>query len=253
MKYAILADVHGNLPALEAVEADFRSQGAEAVIHLGDAVSGPLWPRETAEAFLSRNWHHVRGNHDRAVSTSDPQGLGPSDAYAHQCLDEGHRAWVAAMPFQIVLENSLWAFHGSPASDDKFLLEEVAGSRLVLRPLAEIEQALASVQQDVVLCGHSHLARHVRLTSGTQVVNPGSVGLQAYAETGASSYRVENGSPHARYALLEQTEVGWQVTFRVVAYDWHSASRKAGEAGRPDWQIALATGFCGFLKDPKST
>ena len=69
MRIAVIADIHGNILALEAVLADLaRRGGADRVVNLGDCVSGPLWPRETMERLEALGWPTVRGNHDRRVA-----------------------------------------------------------------------------------------------------------------------------------------------------------------------------------------
>jgi hypothetical protein len=75
------------------------------------------------------------------------------------------------------------------------------------------------------------------------IVNPGSVGLPAYTHTGPEPHVVETGSPHARYALLEQRDRGWRVELVGVAYDHISAAHQAQRNDRPDWEVALRTGY----------
>jgi predicted phosphodiesterase len=65
MRMAVISDVHGNLPALEAVLADVKNHGADFTVNLGDCVTSPLWPKETFEALQSLALPTVRGNHDR--------------------------------------------------------------------------------------------------------------------------------------------------------------------------------------------
>ena len=68
MRIAVIADIHGNLPALEAVIADIRCREVDCTINLGDCVSGPLWPREVCDLVMARDDLTIRGNHDRWVS-----------------------------------------------------------------------------------------------------------------------------------------------------------------------------------------
>jgi hypothetical protein len=83
----------------------------------------------------------------------------------------------------------------------------------------------------------------MRLADGRLVVNPGSVGLQAFAwEEHAHPHVMEAGSPHARYALLERGAHGWTVAHVAVAYDWGSAAYLAQRHGRPEWAHALRHG-----------
>jgi len=72
MRLAVLSDIHGNLPALEAVTRDFVRRGVDTVINLGDSLSGPLQPRETADFLLAQDWIHLAGNHERQVLACGP-------------------------------------------------------------------------------------------------------------------------------------------------------------------------------------
>ena len=88
MRIAVLADIHGNLLALDAVLDDLKHRGgADITVNLGDCVSGPLWPRETMERLQALDLPTVRGNHDRRVA-QDPadETMWPSDRYAQERL-----------------------------------------------------------------------------------------------------------------------------------------------------------------------
>jgi hypothetical protein len=104
---------------------------------------------------------------------------------------------------------------------------------------------LRGMPHALILCGHTHVPRVMRLPDGRLVVNPGSVGLQAYTADEPHPHQVENGSPHARYAVVERTAAGWQVSLRSVPYDHEAAARRADEQHRPDWARALRTGYAG--------
>jgi predicted phosphodiesterase len=69
MRIAVVSDIHGNLPALEAVVADIARRGVDAVVNLGDSLSGPLLPLETAQFLMAQSWTHLAGNHERQVLT----------------------------------------------------------------------------------------------------------------------------------------------------------------------------------------
>jgi hypothetical protein len=86
MRIAIVADIHGNLPALEAVLADIEHRTVDRTINLGDCVSGPLWPREVCDLLMARDDLTLRGK-DRWVSGPDPGRMGPSDRYAYSQLN----------------------------------------------------------------------------------------------------------------------------------------------------------------------
>jgi hypothetical protein len=83
----------------------------------------------------------------------------------------------------------------------------------------------------------------VRLEDGRLIVNPGSVGLQAYEDKHPFPHRMETRSPHTRYALLEDRQNEWKVEFREIAYDWVAAAEQAIGNGRIDWYYPLCTGY----------
>src|SRR5882757_588966 len=77
----------------------------------------------------------------------------------------------------------------------------------------------SGIETSLILCGHTHIPRVVRLRDGRMIVNPGSVGLPGYDGQAPVSYVVEVGTPHACYAILERTRGGWSATIRYVPYD----------------------------------
>ena len=110
--------------------------------------------------------------------------------------------------------------------------------------MPEIDARLGQVDARVqlVACGHTHVPRVVRASGGQLIVNPGSVGLQAYDDVHPHSHVVETGSPDARYAIVERLATGWVSTLISVPYDHASMAALAMSNGRPDWASALATG-----------
>src|SRR4051812_32915473 len=121
MRLAVLADIHGNLPALEAVAADIAARRVDRIVNLGDCVSGPLWPRETCERLMQEGVPTVRGNHDRWVANQSRSEMGPSDAYAHDALTVPQRRWLGALPPLLHLPPDIALFHARPDSDTRYL------------------------------------------------------------------------------------------------------------------------------------
>ncbi|MBY0241038.1 MAG: metallophosphatase family protein [Burkholderiaceae bacterium] len=246
MRLAAISDIHGNLWALEAVLADIARRGADVIVNLGDILSGPLLPGETADRLMALALPTIAGNHERQVLTQAPERMGASDLYAHQQLTPRQRAWLAGLPPTLRLNQDVQMVHGTPGSDLVYWLETVTAEQ-GMRPAtpAEVVARCAGAQAPLVLCGHTHVPRAVQLDDGRLIVNPGSVGLQAYDDAMPYPHLVENGTPHARYALLEQGVLGWQVELVAVPYDWRAAAALAARNGRPDWEIALRTGRMG--------
>lgn len=132
----------------------------------------------------------------------------------------------------------IFACHGTPAADDLYLLETVTADGFGLSDPDRILRELEGVGQGLVLCGHSHLSRTVSLPNGQLVINPGSVGIPAYTDDLPYYYRVESGSPHARYAVLTRAEAGWSVEHVALPYAWREAAeatRRQGRADRAHW------------------
>ncbi len=230
-RFAAIADVHGNSWALEAVLADIQSRGIRTVVNLGDHLFGPLDPDGTARLLMHHRPISILGNQDREL-------LEPGCA---QTITPEQREWLTSMLFHKGLPDIL-LFHGTPRSDVEYLTETVRPEGVRLATDREIRSRLElNILPGLLLCGHTHIPRVV--TCGDHlIVNPGSVGLQAFADDSPFPHVMETGSPHARYAVLERSEAGWNVEQIQLTYDWHSASLQAGANGRIDWAYRLTTG-----------
>ena len=100
MKIAAISDIHGNLAALDAVLADIRQRGADLIVNLGDILSGPLQPRETASRLMALDLPTIRGNHERQILEADRSSMGASDAFADANITAEQRHWIASLPEQ---------------------------------------------------------------------------------------------------------------------------------------------------------
>jgi predicted phosphodiesterase len=237
LRIALIADVHGNLLALEAVLADLRQFAPDATWNLGDHLSGPLWAAATADLLMATPMVHIRGNHDRQLLDRPVEQMGPSDRAAYAELNDAHKAWLTSLPAVATIDG-VHLCHGTPADDATYLVERTDGAGLLTAPA--IEKHLSDVPESIVVCGHSHIPRVVRSAERRTIINPGSVGLAAY---NADDHNMECGSPHARYMIVDVVAGRAAVMQRGVEYGWDQAADLAASRGRPDWAVALRTGY----------
>lgn len=242
MRLAVIADVHGNRPALAAVLDAIAAAAPDLVIELGDAVSGPLWPAECFDMLQGLDAVALRGNHDRWVAADTLEGMGATDVFAWYRLSDAQRAALLVRPVAW-RDGGILAMHALPDDDMTYVLHEVTPAGVRERSPADISALLPlPAGETLVLTAHTHRARVVTLPDGRLVVNPGSVGLPAYSDIDPYPHRMEAGTPHARFALLEQMRGAWRVEFHAIPYDWHAAAAQAARHGRNDWAEALAHG-----------
>jgi len=244
MRIAAIADIHGNLPALEAVLTDIKLANVDLIVNLGDILSGLLWPTDTADLLMPLDLPTIRGNHERQLLTLDREQMGASDRFTHDLLDQRHLGWLAAMPETLRLTKDVFLCHGTPESDLVYLLEDVSDGCVRKADHGSIHARLAGCDAPVILCGHTHIPHQVFLDNGQLIINPGSVGLPAYDVSVPVPHKMEAGTPHARYAILSGEDGGmWTAELRAVDYDWESAAVKAEENGGHGWANTLRTGF----------
>jgi putative phosphoesterase len=230
---AVISDVHGNAWALDVVLADARARGATAFLDLGDTLDGPLDPGGTAERLMALNAVTVRGNHDRLML----EGGGAPIA-------DDVRDWLATFPL-VAEHEDIVLFHGSPRDDLECLLDDPSPDGTHQRDVDTVAAMLDGIDAELILCGHTHTPRLLELPDGRWVLNPGSVGLQAYREHGEDPWAIGSGSPYARYALLHREDGRWRVEPRVLSYDWTSAAAAARATGNEAWAIGIETGWPG--------
>ncbi len=244
MRFAAIADIHGNFRALEAVLAEIRSSGIDDIVNLGDCFSGPLDAGKVGDLLLATEMVTVRGNHDRYLIDRDVSDMEISDSVAYRQMSKAHLDWIRTLPTSLVYREEAYLCHATPDDDNLYWLEQVSPEGLVsLKPIEAIEALAAGIDQPLILAAHSHIPRMVRLRDGRLIVNPGSVGCPAYDDVAPYPHKVEAGHPLASYAILEKRDGGWTATFRTVAYDHMAASELAARNGRPDWASGLATGW----------
>ncbi len=234
LRIAILADIHGNLPALEAVTADLLIQGVDAVYLAGDQISRVPWHNEVMDLIADKGWPAIYGNHDLIIGrletdvNADPftdRSRFAALYWTQQTLHARHLASVRTLPATLRLAwpslppIRLW--HGTPGDPFSgifsFTSTQVA------------EELLHGVDENYVVLGHTHRPID-RTFHRRRVFNGGSVGLPY------------NGDTRAQYLILDGAPQGWTPTFRAVAYD-HAPLRPCFEASG----MLAATGATGEL------
>jgi predicted phosphodiesterase len=211
-RVAALYDVHGNLPALEAVLAQ---AGDAQLVFGGDMAAGPL-PAETLDRIMGMDAIWIRGNADRELLSGPSGGL--IDEWVVGQLEDRHREFIAGLPEQVELDvegvGRVLFCHGSPRSDEEMILKTT--------PDAWLREMVAGVQADLVVCGHTHM-QFDRSVDGRRVVNAGSVGL-AYGAPGAHWLRLGPGIEHMRTPYDNESFAD-----RVKTLEWPLAERFAEE------------------------
>jgi predicted phosphodiesterase len=179
MSVAALYDVHGNLPALEAVLADVE---ADVILAGGDVVLGPM-PAECLALLSERGATFIRGNCERHVVGPPERAEDVWDARAiwvHDRLDDDQLALLADLPHPLTLEvdglGAVLFCHGSPRSDEEILT--------AITPPKRLDPILDGVREAVVVCGHTHVQFDRRI-GDRRLVNSGSVGMPYEHEPGA--------------------------------------------------------------------
>jgi putative phosphoesterase len=209
LKVAALHDVHGNLPALEAVLADVD---ADVVVVGGDCVAGP-WPAESLERLrgLDADVRFIRGNADREL-TEPPkpqvEGGPPQEVmqWVRDRLSDEQLSFLAGLPLTETIEvsglGSTMFCHATPRDDNEILTRISPDERWL--------DALEGVRADVVVCGHTHV-QFDRRVGGVRIVNAGSIGMPYEARPGA--YWAVLGSDvelrRTEYVSGDLEAVGW--------------------------------------------
>jgi predicted phosphodiesterase len=218
---AILYDIHGNRPALEAVLDDARGRGADRWLLGGDYCAFGAWPVECVEllrelgdaaTWIRGNWERWAVEHDAVPDVPVIQGAAVA---VRAALGPGAVQELGGLPFEAMIDDTLFV-HASPVSDvDAFSVDADPESD---------DQLLAGVEADRVVFGHNHVQFARRSASGIELVNAGSVGLPW------------DGEVRAAYATIDDDGV---LALHRVGYDVEAAASAVEGLGEP-WAVATA-------------
>lgn len=241
--YAIISDIHGNSLALKAVLDDIKSRKIDRVINLGDHFFGALEPEIVAGILRENDMLCISGNTDREILESidgDFNKEGMSRVKA--ALSDKSIAWLRTLPKTETCDGLFFVCHGTPGSDDEYLLEKVTGNGVFVYNDEELVTKIAGIEERIILCGHSHVSRVVYLSNNKIILNPGSVGLPAYLGNGEHRFAMESMTPHAKYSVVHADGDNISIEQVLCAYDWNAASEAALNNGNEKWAKYLLYG-----------
>jgi putative phosphoesterase len=217
VRVAALHDVHGNLPALEAVLEDVGRAGVDQLVFGGDVAAG-LLPVETTERLMElEGARFVMGNADRILvemfDGAEPPGGGLIDEWCAAQLERRHRDFLASFEPTVVIGDVCFC-HATPHADDPIFTR--------ITPPEQVRELLGEIDQRVVVCGHTHM-QFDREVDGIRVVNAGSVGMPY-------------GTTEACWALLD----GSDVELRRTPYDVEAAAERLRASGHSNRDRLIA-------------
>lgn len=236
MRYALISDIHANLPALDAVLTDIDTARVDAIYHLGDLVGYAPWPNEVVARIAERGIPGVAGNYDSTVAADykhcgcryeDPQQEALSHlsyGWTREHASSETKQFLGGMPFRIdirplgghVAGPTITLLHGNQVLNTVYVTEDRSDEFLT-----KMGQGVGARSGDIVAFGHTHKPWH-RVVDGVHFVNTGSVG------------RPKDGDWRAGYVLLTVEGANVRVEFRRVEYDVERAANAIVESTLPD-------------------
>ena len=227
-RVAVITDIHGNLPALEAVLEAIDGMSVDAVYCGGDLVGYGPHPDEVCGLIEKRRMPTIYGNYDYAIGRDlDDCGCAYRDQHDRELgrrsiewtlghTDDRSKAFMRELPFDLRFElgdSRVRLVHGSPRKVNEYLFAD--------KPARTFERIAAGADSDVLVFGHTHQP-WIHEYGGLLFVNCGSVG------------KPKDGDPRAAFALLDADRDGVQARIERVEYDAEAAARAVAAAGLPD-------------------
>lgn len=232
MRIAVISDIHGNLPALQAVLADIQGRNVDTVFCLGDLVGYGPWPNEVIALLRDSVIPCLQGNYDEGVGEElmacgcdypDEEAARIGALSLNWSIDvttDENKEWLRSLPKTLAVQlgtHHLLLVHGSPRKNNEYLTYHF--------PVEQMAQFFTESRADILLCGHTHLPYH-RQIGNKHVINAGSAG------------KPKHGNPNVVYQLLDLGE-RLAVTTVEVPYDWEKTEQAILAAGLPEKFAAI--------------
>ncbi len=217
MRFAVIGDIHSNLPALESVLSRIQQDGVDFIISTGDLVGYAPFPNEVINVIRTKNILSIQGNYDKAVGNkelicgcdyADPKMLelaSLSVQFTNQSISNENRRYLKNLPQQATFkigQFEMLVIHGSPRKINEYLFED----SIVL------DEVTQSLSQNILICGHTHLP-YYKIINDKHVINSGSVG------------KPKHGNPNAVFVIVNIDNQQIDAQIIEVPYDFEKTAR----------------------------
>lgn len=227
MKFAVIADIHSNIYALQAALKDLQEKNIQEIYCAGDLVGYASFPNEVISILKEKNIPTLMGNYDEAIAYFKPTcGCDYKDEKAAQIgnqsiswtkvhTSEESKEYIKSLPKQlefVAKGKKVLIVHGSPRQINEYLFQD--------KPLEELKEILGLTDAEILICGHTHLPYH-KVIDGKHLINAGSVG------------KPKHGDANGTYVIVS---VDMEVSVEVVkfAYDVEKTARAIEESELPN-------------------
>lgn len=232
MRFAVIADVHGNLPALEKVWQDIRKRNIDLVFCAGDLVGHTPFPNKVIEFIQAKGIQTVQGNYDESIGfdrfvcgcdfkTEEDRIIGEGSLnWTKKHVTKDNKAFLQSLPKEIRLTlclKKVLITHGSPYHQNEYLFEDTDREYL--------NKLLVDSDTDVLICGHTHLPYHLSLEKG-HIINAGSVG------------KPKHGNPEATYVTVHLSDDKVVTSIHYIPYDYEKTAQAIEACDIPN-QLAV--------------
>ncbi len=217
MRFAVIGDIHSNLPALESVLSRIQQAGVDFIVSTGDLVGYATFPNEVIDLIRCNHIVSIQGNYDKAIGNQELIcGCGYTDLkmlelasrsvqFTNQTISDTNRKYLKYLPQQAILKMGqfeITVVHGSPRKINEYLHD---GS-------PELDEVTKIISQNVLICGHTHEPFY-KVVNGKHVINSGSVG------------KPKHGNPNAVYVLVDLDDQTINAQIVEVPYDVEKTAR----------------------------